>query len=236
MDTKNPGDQFYNALMEQIKTVSNQPVKYVFVTHVHQDHAGNIGRFVAAGAQVITHEGLKTNLLTYTSNAGTPAQPSATYVRDHVVRLGGAEVQAHHYAAGHTSGDTVVYYPDLRVVQMGDELVQPQAPNCDYPMGGSVLGWRQSLDAVSKLDFDTAIPGHGALMTKPEFMAYKTKFDTFVTRAIEAVKTGVPKDQLLAKIKQDDLKMGLLWLPDRASTVSMTSSPRSDNRGSGTSN
>src|SRR5690349_24198082 len=56
VDTKNLGEGPYNDLVAQIKTVTNQPVKYVFVTHVHQDHAGNIGPFVKAGAQVITHE------------------------------------------------------------------------------------------------------------------------------------------------------------------------------------
>src|SRR5678816_1005343 len=52
VDTKNLGEPVYNDLVAQIKTVTSQPVKYVFITHVHQDHAGNIGRFVQAGAQV----------------------------------------------------------------------------------------------------------------------------------------------------------------------------------------
>ena len=49
VDTKNLGENFYNDLVAQIKTVTHQPVKYVVVTHVHQDHSGNIGRFVKAG-------------------------------------------------------------------------------------------------------------------------------------------------------------------------------------------
>ncbi len=64
VDTKNLGDQFYNDLLAQIKTVTSQPVKDVLVTHVHQDHAGNIGKFVQAGVPVITNEGLKKNLET----------------------------------------------------------------------------------------------------------------------------------------------------------------------------
>src|SRR5881396_71611 len=62
VDTKNLGDQFYNDLVAQIKTVTPLPVKYAIVTHVHQDHAGNIERFEKAGAQVIAFEGLNKNL------------------------------------------------------------------------------------------------------------------------------------------------------------------------------
>src|SRR5437868_13472654 len=56
VDTKLTGEQNYNALLEQIKTVTDKPVKFVIVTHHHADHTGNIDRFLAAGAQVIGHE------------------------------------------------------------------------------------------------------------------------------------------------------------------------------------
>src|SRR5215471_16028887 len=62
VDTKNLGEQFYTELLAQIKTVTPQPVKYAFVTHVHQDHSGNIERFQKAGVPVIAFEGLNKNL------------------------------------------------------------------------------------------------------------------------------------------------------------------------------
>ena len=213
VDTKNLGEQNYNALMAQIRSVSNQPVRYAFITHVHQDHSGNTQFFKAAGTQVIAHEDLVKNLETYTSNAGKPAPPSITYARDHVVRLGNVAVEAHHYAAGHTGGDTIVYFPDVRVVALGDELVHPQSPNIDYPNGGSTIGWRQSIDAVSKLDFDLAIPGHGVPMTKAEFMAYKTKVDTFTERAIDVARRNINRAQMLYEIKQNDLGWNIT-MPD----------------------
>src|ERR1051325_6228479 len=62
MDTKLPGDQNYNDLVAQIKSVTDQPVKFVIVTHHHADHTGNDGKFIEAGAQVLGHENLKRNL------------------------------------------------------------------------------------------------------------------------------------------------------------------------------
>src|ERR1700726_1167641 len=35
VDTKNLGENFYNDLIAQIKTVSDKPVKEVIITHVH---------------------------------------------------------------------------------------------------------------------------------------------------------------------------------------------------------
>jgi glyoxylase-like metal-dependent hydrolase (beta-lactamase superfamily II) len=214
VDTKNLGEQNYNALMAQIRTVTQQPIRYAFITHVHQDHSGNTASFKAAGTQVIAHEALVENLKTYTSAAGKPDTPSVTYSRDHVVRLGNVVVEAHHYAAGHTAGDTIVYFPDVKIVAMGDEMVNPQAPNCDYPQGGSMLGWVQSLNEVQKLDFDTVIPGHGNPMTRDEFLQFKTKLEVFVERSVTVARRNVPRAQMFYDIQQHDLGGWNITMPD----------------------
>src|SRR5204862_8228332 len=56
VDTKNPGDENYNRMMEEIRSVSNLPVKYVLNTHHHPDHVGTNQKFIDAGAQVIALE------------------------------------------------------------------------------------------------------------------------------------------------------------------------------------
>ena len=42
-------------------------------------------------------------------------------------------------------------------------------------------------------------PGRGKPMTKADVQAYKAKWDTFRTRAGDAVKKGVSKDEFIAK-------------------------------------
>src|SRR5688572_33392262 len=56
VDTKNPGDENFNRVMEEIKSVSAQPVKIVINTQHHPDHVGNNQKFIDAGAQVVALE------------------------------------------------------------------------------------------------------------------------------------------------------------------------------------
>jgi cyclase len=205
VDGKLPGDENYNALMDQIKMISSQPIKYLIVTHHHADHTGNNNKFLAAGVQVVAQENLNKNLASY-QQTPKPAEAGITYDKEHTLRLGGLEVKLYHFGRAHTSGDTVVYFPDLKVVAVSDVVTTGMTgPLADYAGGGSFAEWPRVLDGILKLDFDTAIAGNGNPLTKADVQEYKRKIDTFVMRAKEAIKQGVPKDQLLAKIQTDDL-------------------------------
>lgn len=210
VDTKNYGEKNFADLMAQIRTVSDKPVEYAFVTHVHADHTGNVGFFRVAGAKVIADEHLPALLEAMQPPANgaafqRPAPPTETYKGKLDVSIPGAKAIAYHFAPAHTGGDTLVFFPDVKVISMGDELVVTMA-NFDFANGGSVKGFIKSYDEVLKLDFDTAIPGHGDNpMTKADVKAFRDKIATFLDRAKAAVKAGTPKDQLMSKIKVDDL-------------------------------
>ena len=210
VDTKLPGEANYNGLMEQIRSVTPQPVKVVIVTHHHADHTGNNDRFLAAGAQVIGHEQLAKNLDTYQFDP-KPAKPSATYnTREHLVKLGGVEVKVLHLGRAHTGGDSVVYFPDVKVIATSDAVTTgTQGPLADYAGGGSFGEWTGVLDAMLKLDFDTAIPGAGPVLTKADVQTFRANINTVMTRAAELVKKGVAKEELLKQLKTDDIG----WAP-----------------------
>jgi glyoxylase-like metal-dependent hydrolase (beta-lactamase superfamily II) len=208
VDGKNNAQPVYDALLAQIRTVTDKPVKYLFVTHHHPDHSGNDQRFLDAGAQVIGSDDLKTIIATYTPNPNQvrSAAPTVTFAREYRLAEGGALALASHDRGGHTGGDIMVYFPDLKAVATGDQLVVDGVPNIDNVNGGSALGWQHNLGELLKLDFDIAVPGHGDRpMTKAEVAAFKRKVDTLIERGRAAVKAGVPKEQLLAAIRTDDL-------------------------------
>jgi len=209
VDTKLPGEANYNGLMEQIRSVTMQPVKVVIVTHHHADHTGTNDRFISAGVQVVGHEQLAKNLDTYQFDP-RPAKPTTTYTKDHTVKLGGVEVRALHLGRAHTGGDSVVYFPDVKVVATSDAVTTgTPGPLADYAGGGSFAEWTPVLDAMLKLDFDTAIPGAGPVLTRADVQMFRMNMSTVITRATDLVRTGVGKEELLKQLKTDDIG----WAP-----------------------
>jgi glyoxylase-like metal-dependent hydrolase (beta-lactamase superfamily II) len=209
VDTKNPGDEQYNGLLAQIKTVSPLPVKYVINTQHHPDHVGNNQKFLDAGAQVLALEALKTFMASDPRTTAIPGRPTQTFAKDYVLKLGGAEVQAHFYGRGHTGDDTMVYFPDAKVVMVSDEMTDTN-PVIDWANGGSWVEWSKVLDGVLKLDFETAIQGRGEPKTRADVEAFKKKVDLVISRATDAAKAGATKETLAMQVKVDDLAPWML--------------------------
>jgi cyclase len=176
----------------QVKTVSPLPVKYVLNTHHHGDHAsGNAYVRETLGINVIAHKNIRENFL----RIKQPGEPNITFANEGAVYLGGVEVKLYWLGRGHTNGDTVIYFPDLRTIHAGDLIIDAM-PVIDYPGGGGALEFISTIDKLLALDFDTMIPGHGRIMTKDEARAYRTRFQTMNDRMRQLIRQGVTKDQM----------------------------------------
>ena len=203
VNTKNRGQANYDAFMAQIKMLSDKPIKYAVIGDVHQDKSGNTEFFVAAGVQVVAHINEKEGLKTYTNAAGTPGAPNVTFDKDYSIKLGTAEVaRVYYFGKASTGGDAITYFPDLKVVSMGD--VYQANINCDYGQGGSILEWSKTLDAVLKLDFDMVIPNTGNPVTRAELTATRDRLAKISVVTIDQIKKGIPKEGLIAAVNAVD--------------------------------
>ena len=75
--------------------------------------------------------------------------------------------------------------------------------------GGRFAEWTTLIDAMLKIDFDTAIPGAGTVLTRADVQMFRTNMSTVITRATDLVRTGVAKEELLKQLKTDDIG----WAP-----------------------
>lgn len=207
-------------VVNALRGVTTQPIRYMLNSHHHGDHVSGNVNFAAMGVDIIAHRRIRENFL----RLKQPGAPNIVFEDQGGVHLGGVEVRMYHFGRGHTNGDTVIHFPDLRAVHMGD-LVIDGMPVIDYAGGGSALAFVKTIDALLKLDFDIAIPGHGKLMTKPEVLAYRNRFETMNQRMREAIRKGVPKDQLrtLEQVRTQLRLADLGWEDSVSTTASLGS-------------
>jgi glyoxylase-like metal-dependent hydrolase (beta-lactamase superfamily II) len=207
-------------VLSQIRSVSSLPVRYLLNTHHHADHVSGNANLRALGVDIIGHRNIRENFL----RIKQPGEPNIVFADESAVYLGGVEVKLIHFGNGHTNGDTVVYFPDLKTVHMGD-LVIDGMPVIDYAGGGSAIEFVKTIDKLLELDFDTAIPGHGHVMTKADVQAYRARFQVMNDRMRALVKKRFPRDQILTldqariQLKLSDLG----WDNSVSTTAFMTS-------------
>ena len=152
------------------------------------------------GIEIIAHKNVRENIL----KNKQPGPPRLAFTDQEAIYLGGVEVRMLYFGRGHTNGDTVIFFPDLRTVHSGD-LVIDGMPVIDYDNGGSALEFVTTLEKLMVLDFDTVIPGHGRVLTKDDVRAYIPKLKTMNDRMRELARRKVPDDQLASQLRLDDI-------------------------------
>ena len=136
------------------------PTKYLHVTHYHGDHTKGVGAFrdaVVVGARQLHHQ---------MTRDGRPHLPELMFT-DKLIIEDGSHLVELFYAGGHTVCSSVAYYPEERVIFLGDLLFADEFPwagdpSCDPDQ------WIAFFEETLRLDFIHVVPGHGPLCGKEE--------------------------------------------------------------------
>jgi cyclase len=136
----------------------------------------------------------------------TAAPPGVTFDHRLTLHVGGRPVRLLHIAPGHTDGDTVVWFPEEKVVHMGDLLFNGMVPFVDTLGGGSVAGMIESIDAVLALvPPDTkVIAGHGPVTDLAGLRRARTFLFDLRAKVRVAVDGGLSRRDAVRTIKMDD--------------------------------
>lgn len=189
------------AILDQVKTVTNKPVTTIINTHTHGDHTGSNGFFPAA-VEIVAHENTKANMQRMDAFKGANAKglPSKTYKDRMTLGSGKDRVELYYFGPGHTSGDTFVVYPALRVLHAGDMFPWRDAPFLDRGNGGSGVEMPNSLaKAIAGIkDIDTVIPGHNPVATFADLQQYQRYTVDLLAETRAAIAAGKSAEQAAA--------------------------------------
>src|SRR5262249_34437767 len=170
--------------------VTSKPVTMIINTHTHGDHTGSNEGFPAT-VDIVAHENTKANMAKMDAFKGGKASflPKRTYKDKMTLGSGKDRIDLYYFGAGHTSGDTWVVYPSIRVLQTGDMFAWKDAPVLDRGNGGSGVEFPKTIaKALAAIkDVDAVIPGHSPVMTPKDLQEYQ-RYTADLLAAVEAAK------------------------------------------------
>jgi glyoxylase-like metal-dependent hydrolase (beta-lactamase superfamily II) len=102
--------------------------------------------------------------------------PNHVIARSGTMSIAGRKFDVHLARFAATEGDVWLYDPGSRVAIVGD-LVVGLVPFMDT---ACPEGWRKALDQIAATPFRTLIPGHGAVMSRADFLQWRKAYDNFV--------------------------------------------------------
>ena len=212
--------------LEDAKKVSPKPVKYVFDTHHHGDHAYGNPVMTKAGAITLAYVGVAEEMKRYEPsrwrdtakqrkdvgelNLDAPEPPKETFSKSpHVISDGTRRVEFHFFGWAHTRGDGLVYLPNEHVLCSGDAAVNGPY---NFTADGNIGNWPKVLDGALKLPVDHVLPGHGGAGGK-EILVGQRAFMIELRKAVQAeVASGKKLDDLVKKTNGKQVAM--IHLPD----------------------
>jgi glyoxylase-like metal-dependent hydrolase (beta-lactamase superfamily II) len=184
-------------MVEQIATVTPQPITHLVIGSDHGDHTAGNSAFPATAA-VFIHP---------TSRATMSLTTPVTLVRDKtVLTLGGKEVHILFLGRAHTGGDLSVYLPKERILFMSEAYLNRVFPamRSAYP-----TEWVAAIEKAQAMDVETFVPGHGFVespaILKEELETYRQALRQVIAEARRLHAAGVPVETAVTQAKFGDL-------------------------------
>ena len=121
--------------------------------------------------------------------------PTITFERSLFLHKPDRDIHIYYFGKGHTRGDVVVYLPREKVVVTGDLLTN----GIPFMRDAYPSQWIGTLEAIQKLDWTQASPGHGGVQQGKEQIG---KLIAYLKDMVAAVKDAIGKGMSLEDAKK----------------------------------
>lgn len=205
------------AILEQVRKITDKPVTLIINTHSHPDHMGSNAEIYAKGNVRIVAQANAVKRMAAMPN--TP--PSEGFDSTMTLGTGADRIDLYYFGAAHTDGDAFIVFPAEKTLLVGDVMAWDMGLLVDPMSGGSMLATPETVGkAVSTITgIEKVIEGHGHVNNWAglvHYLAYTQKVVEVAKRAIaedldyvQAYDKYFATDPAMAPYTSDELKRGL---------------------------
>ena len=176
------------AYLQEIRKITQAPIKYVIYSHHHYDHSAGGKPFKDAGAVFVAHRNAHKRLAALASPDVVLPDMIVDDTGSSIV-VGGMRVDLLYLGNNHSDNMLVMLLPRERILYAVDWLPIQAVLFRDVP-DGYLPDWLAGIDRVLAMDWDRLVPGHpgpgGRLGTKDDIRLLKD-YMTDVSNAARAL-------------------------------------------------
>lgn len=198
--------QSREAVLAAIAERTGDAPRFLLNTHWHADHTGTNEAFGAQRVPIVAHANVRARLVGAEGVEGRTGEdvapaalPTVTYRDALDLHLNGERIEVRHYGAGHTDGDSVVFFHGSKVVHVGDLCFNGLFPFIDAGSGGDPVGYAAAMRHVLDSIDETwkVIPGHGPEGGREDLARCHAMLVTAIERVQGALAEGVTVEEMV---------------------------------------
>ncbi|MEM1249334.1 MAG: MBL fold metallo-hydrolase [Acidobacteriota bacterium] len=198
-------------VVERVRTITDQPIRYVLLTHYHAVRV--LGASAFEGAEILASTATR-DLIVERGKQDWKSEaqrfprlfrgldsipgltwPTITFEKSLTVHLGKLEVQLLHLGAGHTAGDTVAWLPKQKTLFAGDLVENGATP---YSGDAHLGAWPRTLQRLRALGPKKLVPGRGPAATTPAAVEKAISgTEAYVRALLSSAKRGRKRSETL---------------------------------------
>jgi glyoxylase-like metal-dependent hydrolase (beta-lactamase superfamily II) len=199
--------------LAEVRKLTDKPVKYLVNTHSDGDHVrGN--QFLPDGVIFIAQENCRREFF-HANRDGSPSEwnkpelaayvPSITYRERMDIYLGSKNVQLWYFGVGHTTGDTVVYFPEEKTAFVGDQVFASRPQLIHTYKGGSPLEHIKTLSKMLEtLGAERFCSGHDEVLDRAAVQAHIDKMLGMQAKVESLMKQGKDVETIKREFAQNE--------------------------------
>lgn len=194
--------------LDEIKKVTNQPVKYLIYSHAHWDHVAGGKPFKDAGARIVAHKNAKARFELQKKQGNlldSVIMPDETVDQKKVISLGGTTLELNYVGRNHGDSSLVMRLPKEKLIFTVDFIPIEGVQFRNIPDNASPVEYEESLKKVIAMDWERMIPGHpyagGRLGTKKDVQDHLGYMQDLSAAVKKAALEGKCIDAAMTEIK-----------------------------------